>query len=148
VNRKAVFDGSWLRSSGLALACGAVTVALVACGNSKTDATATAPGGVRKACAARASWATPISQHCSNCKAKATTPKCTSCNVKPYSGACADQEKARRDEPSCNDIEVCLFRCKGDCDCLDKCYEGKAACEKLAGAVDACVNEACAESCK
>lgn len=122
---------------------------MLACGNSnKTDAAAVEPGGVRKACEVRKTWEHTVRKECSTCKAKSTTPKCTSCGAKPYSGVCAEEAKAQRAEASCDNIENCLYKCQHDCDCIDKCYEGKAACEKLAGVVDACVNKACEESCK
>lgn len=139
---------SSLRTSSVPLACTAATIALLACGKSeKTDVAAVAPGGVHKACEVRRSWQHAIRKDCSDCRARSTTPKCTSCNVKPYSGVCAEEAKAQRAEPQCENIENCIFRCKGDCDCVDKCYEGKAACEKLSGVVDACVNKACEASC-
>jgi len=147
VNPK-LFLSSFAKGSGVAAGCFALTLVLAACGNAKTDTAAITPGGVRRACEARKTWQNPPPRECSNCMAKATTPKCTTCNVKDYSGVCADQEKARRDEPTCKDVNVCLFRCKDDCDCRDKCYADKATCEKLSGAVDLCTNQACDKSCR
>lgn len=145
---------SFLRNSGVALACAVGTLVVIACGSGskggeKTEAAPGAlAGGVREACDARKGWNHLSSRECTACRAKAATPKCTTCNVKPYSGACADQDKARRDEAACKSTTGCVMLCNNDCECIDKCYAKDPACQKLGAALESCLNTACEASCK
>ncbi len=105
---------------------------------------------VRKSCDTRATWKQAVTKKCTNCLAKAATPKCNvKCTDKDYSGTCDDEAAAVRKEPSCEGVDRCLHECKpGDCGCEDKCYEGKPKCKELTGVAEACVTSVCDEWCK
>lgn len=130
--------------SVVALAAGALG-GWAACKKSVAEVDAS---GVRTACEKRNTWKKSVRRDCTTCFAKATTPRCSNCGAKEYSGKCAELEKAKRDEPTCEGTHECVHACKrDDCGCIEKCYEGKATCQKLAAALDTCWTEACTPTC-
>lgn len=127
---------------GLTLALLALA-SLVGCRSNDADK-------VRVSCETRKAWAGEFSRDCTKCLAKASTPKCNvKCTDRDYSGKCADEHEAMRKEPTCEGVIACVKVCRvDDCSCLDRCYEGKPRCRELAGEVDACTTDVCAESCR
>jgi hypothetical protein len=157
---RSLHTGAWSLTTSVALRValgGPLTLALLgACGSTDparptgdAPAGAQAVDGFRKTCEARKAWEHRIRKVCTVCLAKSSTPKCSSCGAKEYSGACSEQAKARRAEPTCEGIEKCLYLCPaGDCDCEDKCFEGKPVCQGLSATLDACTTKTCDEHCR
>lgn len=123
---------------------------LVACSDDGEDATATPIVGVNdiaKACAIRVTW--PLAGEtgkCQTCKGYSTTPKCD-CGNYDYAGKCEQQQKAVREDTSCDGVDQCISACKSDCGCVERCYEGRA-CKAKAAARDGCVAEVCEKECQ
>lgn len=106
-------------------------------------------GSVQKACEIRKTWEHEIRRDCTTCLIKAAVPKCGDCSAKDYDGLCSAEDAAKRAEPTCGEIHKCVYNCKiDDCECLARCYEGKEACEKLAGALDECTTKVCDVYCR
>ena len=105
---------------------------------------------VRASCETRTTWKHAFNRNCTNCLAKAATPKCNvKCTDKDYSGKCDSEHEAMRKEPTCEGVAACLHECKrGDCACEEACYEGKARCKQLAGTADACTTSVCDAHCR
>jgi hypothetical protein len=127
-----------------AAACLALVALAAAC--SKGEAP---PGGVRQVCESRQEWKRQIHRGCTDCIAKASTSECGNCSAKDYAGRCKDQAKAVRDEPTCEGTVKCVVLCPDDdCACIEGCYQGKDACQKLAAELDACTTRICDPSCR
>jgi hypothetical protein len=125
-----------------------LSATLLACKSDKKP-TPTEGGGTQKACEVRKTWEHAIRRDCTTCLVKAAVPKCGDCSAKDYDGMCSAEDAAKRAEPTCGEIHKCVYNCKiDDCDCLARCYEGKEACEKLAGALDECTTKVCDVYCR
>jgi hypothetical protein len=131
----------------------------VACTCSSSDdapkpeaSTAAADGlhDVRRACEHRAKWPLRLRRPCTQCVSLAAAPACgCKTDSKVYSALCAKEQRAKLDNKACEPVWQCTYKCKPtECDCIAACYEGKAACHKLASALDGCIAETCDNYCR
>ena len=105
---------------------------------------------VLKACQIRAAWTKSNAEVCVNCVAAAPSPKCECESFMDFAALCADQDNARRSEPSCNDAnDMCTRVCpKTDCACIENCYAGAPACKNVVAARDGCIADVCTQYCQ
>lgn len=103
---------------------------------------------VKKACEIRAAWTKGTTTACSDCTALAISPPCDCRKGDGYSGLCYDQDRAKVNEPQCDGVDACIFKCAADCACADACLAGKDACRKLAAADQGCIAQVCDTHCK
>ena len=132
------------------LSC-AFAFSVVACSSTSNEDSPKAGNGVNdvlKACDIRTTWTHASSSVCSTCIGYATTPRCP-CADADYAGKCSDQQAARTAEASCDGVDTCIHACDvTDCACVDACYANAPACRARASAVDGCVADVCAPSCR
>lgn len=129
----------------------AVVAMLAACSadEESTGTTSNGVNDVRVACELRSGWSRRITVTCVDCMALASAPWCECSNNKEFSGRCNPQRTAKTDEPECEGVDACVFACTAeDCDCVERCYDGKDVCRTRAAALDGCLAETCADECR
>jgi len=139
-----------------AILIGALSLPFVGCGKSseaKKEETASAQAAlsdVLKECEYQQKWPHRIRSVCTRCMSLSTAPACgCSKDQKEYSALCHPQQKARKDNKSCEPVTACTWECKpSDCACIAKCYDGHPECNKLASAEASCVSKVCDSFCK
>ena len=125
----------------------AVLVAIAACGDDDPKS-GNGVNDVHQACEIRAKW-NRTGNDCSLCESAVLSAHCDCESLKDFSGACLDQESARKSACTDQNVEVCINGCAGECGCVDKCYEtATAACKQASDARDGCIAESCAPRCK
>ena len=106
------------------------------------------PPPLKQSCDTRAAWKNASAQDCAVCIAETTRPRCD-CDTLPAAGACIDQQRAMTSTADCSPaLADCVAACKGDCACIEACYQGHAACQSAASSVQACIVKACDERCR
>jgi hypothetical protein len=138
----------WIARGPVLAAAVLTAAAAFGCKTGEEAPTAAATDKMQAACEVRKGWQHAIRRDCTTCLVKAAVPKCGNCSIKEYAGLCSEEDAARRAEPTCEGIEGCVYKCKDDCECLARCYEGKDACRALAGEVDECTTRACDSYCR
>jgi hypothetical protein len=130
------------------LGTSAVLAAIAACGDDDPK-TGNGVNDVHQACEIRAKW-NRTGNDCSLCESAVLSAHCDCESLKDFSGACLDQENARKAACPDDALNVCIFSCNAsDCAFVDKCYEtAPAGCKKASDARDGCISSACAPRCK
>lgn len=130
-----------------AIAAVGALVVFTAC-SSNDDPPRNGVDDVLKACQIRVAWKNPTAEKCVNCVAAAPSPQCDCEAFKEFAGLCADQDNARRSEPSCSTaMEDCSRACKDDCGCVESCYAASEACKRIVAGRDGCVVDVCSQYC-
>jgi hypothetical protein len=103
---------------------------------------------VKQACLLQGQWTHPLATNCVQCKYFVGVAACA-CDPNPQRGMCLMQNQAMTNEPDCGQqITSCVMGCGTDCNCVDACYSGHAACRSAASALDGCTVAVCDSTCK
>lgn len=124
----------------------------VGCSSSEDEVPHTNGNGVndvKTACTIRNGWANASASKCLNCFALSKLPLCDCQDDNPEAARCSAQAEAKRTEADCTkEVSDCVSACGSDCACVDACYSAHTACKSVSAALDGCVADVCAPSCK
>lgn len=126
-----------------------VLVLIAACGGSDdtTPKTGNGVNDLAQACQIRATWVR-ANNDCSVCESGAINAHCDCDALRAFSGACLDQQNARKGVCP-QSVDDCVDKCdRTDCTCIEACYTGNDACKKATDARDGCVAATCTDHCK
>jgi len=129
-----------------------VLVLIAACGGSDDSTTPKTGNGVNdlvQACQIRTTWIRGNGNDCSLCETGAIGAHCDCEALKAFSGACLDQEDARKGVCP-QSVDDCVDKCdRTNCTCVEGCYAGvDPACKKATDARDGCIAATCTDHCK
>jgi hypothetical protein len=102
-----------------------------------------------KLCERRAKWTKRLRSKCTRCVSLAKAPPGCEASDTEYSARCTKLQRAKLDAKSCESVFQCAAKCKPtECDCVARCFEGHADCDRIAAAVDSCVADVCSSHCQ